>query len=63
LGSAVGILQPITEAPACAMCHGPVDRIDPAVRDALARDYPADAARGFRPGEVRGWFWAVVPKN
>lgn len=63
LGPKIGILQPITEAPVCAKCHGPTERIDPAVREELARRYPADAAHGFRPGEVRGWFWAVVPKS
>lgn len=63
LGATVGILQPITEGPVCAKCHGPIDRIDPDVREELARRYPADAAHGFRPGEVRGWFWAVVPKT
>jgi len=63
LGTTIGILQPITEGPVCATCHGPLDRIDPAVREALASRYPADAAHGFRPGEVRGWFWAVVPKQ
>jgi hypothetical protein len=31
------------------------------VAEALARYYPQDAATGFDAGELRGWFWVVVP--
>ncbi len=36
----------------CVTCHGTV--IAPEVAGALARDYPADAATGFEPGQLRG---------
>ena len=63
LGAAVGVLRPIVEQPMCASCHGPVDRLDPAVRKVLAERYPADKGLGFTEGEIRGWFWVEVPKR
>ncbi|MCK6555956.1 DUF3365 domain-containing protein [Candidatus Binatia bacterium] len=54
----VGVLRPIPMQPLCVACHGPRDRIDPAVRAALAEAYPADEAVGFEDGEVRGFIWA-----
>ena len=62
LGEAVGLLRPIVERPMCATCHGPLPRIDAAVRTVLARRYPSDRAVGFRDGEIRGWFWVEIPK-
>jgi hypothetical protein len=38
----------------CLACHGPVDRISPAVRTRLAELYPQDRAMGYRVGEIRG---------
>ena len=63
LGSSVGVLRPIAEQPMCASCHGPADKIDPAVRKVLAERYPADKGLGFTEGEIRGWFWVEVPKR
>ncbi len=63
LGDTVGLLRPIVERPMCRACHGPVDRIDPAVHVALQARYPKDRAIGFRDGDVRGWFWIEVPKK
>jgi hypothetical protein len=63
LGDAVGVLRPIAHREMCASCHGPADRLDPAVRTVLADRYPADKATGFREGEIRGWFWVEVKKN
>ena len=63
LGSAVGVLRPIAEQPMCASCHGPADKLDPAVRKVLAERYPADRGLGFTEGEIRGWFWVEVPKR
>ena len=63
LGAAVGVLRPIVEQPMCASCHGPADKLDPAVRKVLAERYPADKGLGFTEGEIRGWFWVEVPKR
>ena len=63
LGDRVGLLRPIVEQPMCAACHGPADKISPAVRAALAARYPADRAVNFDAGDLRGWFWVEVPKQ
>ena len=63
LGSRVGILRPIAHRAVCASCHGPADAIPPGVTAAVRDRYPVDRATGFREGEVRGWFWAEVPKK
>lgn len=56
-GGRLAGLLPIRLKPECGMCHGPQEEIDPKVRTALARWYPEDAATGFHPGDLRGWFW------
>jgi hypothetical protein len=62
LGTRVGILRPIAHRAVCASCHGPADAIAPGVTAAVKERYPVDRATGFREGEIRGWFWAEVPK-
>ena len=62
LGDAVGLLRPIAHRAMCNPCHGPADRIDPAILPALGSRYPADRAIGFRDGDIRGWFWVQLPK-
>lgn len=61
-GNAVGVLRPIVEQPMCASCHGPAEKIAPAVAAALKQHYPDDRAIGFINREIRGWFWVEVPK-
>ena len=61
LGDRLGVLRPIAHRPMCAGCHGPVERISPAVRQLLADWYPVDKAVGFAEGEIRGWFWVEMP--
>jgi hypothetical protein len=63
LGGAVGVLRPIVEQPMCGSCHGPADKIAPAVAAALKHRYPNDRAVGFLNGEIRGWFWVEVPRT
>ncbi|MCA8943732.1 MAG: DUF3365 domain-containing protein [Planctomycetes bacterium] len=58
---ALGALYPIRLAPHCVVCHGPPERIAAPVREALSASYPDDAATGFEPGDLRGWFWVEVP--
>jgi uncharacterized protein DUF3365 len=62
LGDRVGVLRPIAQARTCLSCHGPVERITPAMRQLLAEKYPADRAVGFEEGQVRGWYWVEMPK-
>ena len=62
LGDKVGVLRPIVERPMCAGCHGPAEKLHPAVKLALTERYPADRAVGFVDGEIRGWFWVEMPK-
>jgi len=40
--------------PLCLNCHGDATRFAPEVREALARDYPADRATGYAVGQLRG---------
>ena len=63
LGDTIGVLRPMAHQKICASCHGPTDRISPAVRSVLADRYPADRATGFSEGEIRGWFWVEMPKS
>jgi hypothetical protein len=58
-----GVLQwmkPIPMGAMCAVCHGS-DEVAPETAAAIAAAYPADAARGFAPGELRGAFTARIP--
>jgi hypothetical protein len=59
----LGALLPIHLQPACLLCHGPREQIQPEVLDALAQRYPQDEATGFELDELRGWFWVEVPRS
>lgn len=63
LGDRVGVLRPAAMTQACESCHGPEDRISPNIKNALAERYPRDRALGFKPGEIRGWYWTEIPKD
>ena len=63
LGDRVGVLRPIAERPLCGACHGDRDKLDPRVRQELDERYPRDRALSFQTGELRGWFWAEIPKK
>jgi hypothetical protein len=63
LGDNVGVMRPIFEQASCGACHGPVERLDRRVRAELDQLYPRDRAVGYRPGDLRGWFWVEVPKK
>jgi hypothetical protein len=60
-GGELGVLTPIRVSKRCLGCHGDPEGIDPAVREALAEHYPDDEAVGFAEGDLRGWFWTLVP--
>jgi protein tyrosine phosphatase (PTP) superfamily phosphohydrolase (DUF442 family) len=57
----LGVTLPIRISNECLACHGPADRIAPAVREALTAMYPSDHATGYAAGDLRGWFWVEVP--
>lgn len=57
-----GALLPIRLQPQCVQCHGDREQLSPEVRSALAARYPQDRATGFRPGDLRGYFWVEVPR-
>ncbi len=47
-------LKPLATQELCLTCHGPRDTLAPAVREALSKSYPHDAAVGYSLGQVRG---------
>lgn len=57
-GGGTGYAEPIWTGAACLTCHG--KNVAPSVDAKLKQLYPADAARGFEEGELRGVFWAEV---
>ena len=56
-------LLPIRLKAQCLVCHGKIEQIDVAVQEKLAELYPQDQATGFAEGDLRGWFWVVVPAD
>lgn len=38
----------------CLNCHGPTDKLKPAVKASLAEHYPKDQATGYSEGQIRG---------
>lgn len=56
-GGGKGYLRVIGTAPVCVNCHGPAEKLDPALKEVLAKAYPQDRATGFAENDVRGWFW------
>ncbi len=56
-----GALLPIKLKTQCLACHGPTEQIADDVMAKLTELYPDDQATGFNDGDLRGWFWVVVP--
>lgn len=54
---------PIQVGGLCAKCHGPADKLAPAVRTVLGKRYPSDRATGYRPGDLRGMFSVTIPES
>lgn len=63
LGDRLGVAAPIPVMGLCTSCHGSDEAVTAETRAAIAAAYPSDAARGFEEGDLRGWFWAEVPKE
>lgn len=60
-GGGTGYVEPIWLGPQCVVCHGAT--LAPDVQAAIGARYPKDAATGFAPGQLRGVFWAELPKR
>lgn len=63
LGRTVGVLRPIGTIGVCTTCHGSDARRPAAIQQVLSTHYPGDRATGFEEGDLRGFFWAEVPKT
>ena len=63
LGDRVGLLRPIPTAALCTTCHGTEAQLAPEVREVIRQAYPEDQGVGFAEGDLRGVFWAEVPKE
>ncbi len=63
LGDRVGLLRPIPTAELCTTCHGASEKLAPEIQATLQKAYPEDQATGFAPGDLRGLFWAEVPRT
>ena len=48
--------QAIKTGQLCLKCHGGPEKLDQAVKDILAKEYPGDKAVGYGDGELRGMF-------
>ncbi len=53
-GAEVRFVKPILVAEGCLACHGDPAGMTAGVRQTLATRYPADAAVGYRVGDLRG---------
>jgi hypothetical protein len=47
-------MRSIVVQPKCLFCHGSNDQIPDVIKSALKKQYPFDAATGYKAGELRG---------
>jgi hypothetical protein len=57
----VGYIEPIYMQPLCVTCHGA--ELAPDLDAKLKELYPEDQARGYAAGDLRGVFWAELPRD
>jgi len=62
LGDRVGLLRPIEIRGRCLHCHAPAEALGEETRAWLRHGYPQDRALGYALGDLRGFWWAEVPK-
>jgi hypothetical protein len=62
LGASVGLLRPVEIRRRCLHCHEARERLSEGTRAWLSRAYPQDQAVGYALGDLRGFWWAEVPK-
>jgi len=56
----VGYVEPIFVQPMCVTCHGA--DVAPDLRAKIEELYPDDQATGYAAGDLRGIFWAELPR-
>lgn len=54
------VMQPIRAGAVCLACHGAPETIETETRARLKELYPDDSATGYRAGDLRGAFSAVL---
>jgi len=57
----VGYVEPIFMQPLCVTCHGA--ELAPDLQARLEELYPDDQATGYSAGDLRGVFWAELPRE
>jgi len=57
----VGYVEPIFVQPLCVTCHG--DELAPDLQAKITELYPEDRATGYAAGDLRGIFWAELPRE
>lgn len=57
----VGYVEPIFLQPLCVTCHG--ESLAPELKAKIDELYPEDQATGYAPGDLRGVFWAELPRQ
>jgi len=57
----VGYVEPIFVQPMCVTCHGA--DVAPDLQAKLKELYPDDQATGYVAGDLRGIFWAELPRE
>jgi hypothetical protein len=57
----VGYVEPIFMQPLCVTCHG--ETLAPELAAKLDELYPNDHATGYAAGDLRGVFWAELPRE
>jgi hypothetical protein len=57
----VGYVEPIFVQPLCVTCHGA--ELAPDLQAKVNELYPDDQATGYAPGDLRGVFWAELPRE
>lgn len=60
-GRVARFLAPIAVGAPCITCHGDKESLAAPIQAALDKHYPADAATGYAPGDLRGVVWAEAP--
>ena len=63
MGPTIGVIAPLETLETCTLCHGPQEKLPPAILNAIRANYPGDRATGFTTGQVRGWIWAEVQQR
>jgi hypothetical protein len=56
-------MKPIAVQPKCLLCHGPKETIPKSIKDILTKQYPFDAATGYKAGDLRGAVSIKQPLN